>query len=999
MPSKSGNPERISRFEQFESRYLLSANPLVSETLIASEALAASSAPSAEISSLSASDLLEVDYTTAGDPIGLDYVQANYELSGLRQTVVIIDTGLAYNHPAFMNDDGTSRVVGGYDFAEQDNDPYDEGYHGTHVAGILAANDPNVDGLAPEVDIVVLRVFDDAGHSEFQWVEDALQWVVDHQYDFANPITTINISLGALLSEQTAKGCASLEDELAEIEEAGIFTAVAAGNRFASMQSVGLSFPASSEYVVPVASVDGNGGLSFYSQRDSQVIAAPGRSIVSTVPDKYGDGDGLDDDYAMFSGTSMSTPYISGAAILLREALTDVGVENIDQDMLYDLMYSTGDFVYDAITGQSYCSLNLARAVATVYTLYSSTNDPGTTDPGTSDPGTTDPGTSDPGTTDPGTSDPGTSDPGTTDPGTTDPGATDPGTTDPGTSEPETPEVIDWGTVSDATFADVAITAGSARFNFTAARDGLMSVMLSTTATELRLLDAEGNEVTSFTASGRADFAVLGGQQYTLEVSAGIGAAATSTSGDTLSARLVNLVSVTGSTVSIFGTAANDRLTVTTGTSDFEVSINGVAYTFDTKTISKIHFDGGAGKDQAVLTGGAGNDSAEVHADYASMTGAGYEFSTVRTELHHLLGGGGVDAVVLYDSAGDDQFTAYVGDVTLAGEGFSSRATGFTNVMARSTAGGQDSALFYDSTGNDTFVATMDYAKMTGPGFYHRTEGFLDVKAISSEGGNDTAYLRDSAGDDTLTTTPTLATIAGSGFRFQAENFRYVLAYSQEGGNDKAIAQDSAGEDQVVAMPELVKLEGDGFYQRFSGFAAVEIRATSGGNDTAKLYDSAGDDLFEASAKGARLLGDGFQNTLYGFESVLASASAGGNDTAVLRGGAGDDTLYLSGVEMQLFGDSFKYRATQFDYFYAEAGGGNDKAIIIADNKNTNTTGSTGARLTSSLESLRLANEAIAADLYGFEHIQAYATKTATHESKAEAIDYLLELFGMWEEE
>ena len=972
MPSMSGYPERKSRFEQFESRQLLSVNPLVPE------ALSASTTDASALSPLSSPDLLEVDYTTASDPIGIDYVRDNYELSGLGQTVVIIDTGLAYDHPAFTNEDGTSRVVGGYDFAENDDDPYDESYHGTHVAGILAADDPNVAGLAPDVDIVVLRVFDDNGNSEFAWVEDALQWVIDHQYDFANPITTVNVSLGAILTEQTADDCESLEDELASLESAGIFTAVAAGNQFTSMQDVGLSFPASSEYVVPVASVDGDGDLSFFSQRDSQVIAAPGRSIVSTVPDKYGDHDGLDDDYAMFSGTSMATPYVSGAAILLREALTDVGVEDIDQDLLYDLMYSTGDFVYDQITGQSYCSLNLARAVETVYTSYASTpTDPGTTDPGTTDPEPTDPVT------------------------------TDPEPTDPVVVDPTTPtKATDWGTISDATFSDVAITSGSAQFNFTAARDGLMSIMLSATTAEVRLLDADGSEVTSFTASGRADFAVLAGQQYTLEVSTGIEAA--SSGSDTLSARLVNLVSVSGSSVSIFGTDADDVLAVTVNDTKFDVSINGVDYTFDAVTTNQIYFDGGAGDDEAVLTGGSGDDSAEVHVDNASMTGSGYTFSTVNTEVHHLLGGGGVDSVVMYDSAGDDQFTASAGDVTLAGEGFSTRATGFTKAMARSTAGGNDSVLFLDSIGNDTFVVTMDYAKMTGAGFYNRAEGFLEVKAISSAGGHDVAYLSDSAGDDTLTTSMDLATMLGSGFCFQAEGFRYVMAYSREGGNDKALAYDSAGDDYVLAMPEYVKLSGDGFYQRFSNFASVDIRSTAGGNDTARLYDSTGDDTFEASTSAARLSGDGYQNTLYGFDSVTADASAGGNDTAILRGSQGDDMLYFNGVEMQLFGDSFKYRASQFDYFYAEAGGGQDKAVLIADSgteeSGTEETAKTqeqetsGARLTSTLESLRLANEAIAADLYGFEHIQAYATKTATHESKAEATDYLLELFGMWEQ-
>ena len=92
------------------------------------------------------------------------------------------------------------RVVGGWDFAENDADPFDDaraGSHGTHVAGIIGSSDPNHLGVAPGVDLVSLRVFDDGGSGYFSWIDGALRWVYDHRDSFRNPITTVNMSLGA----------------------------------------------------------------------------------------------------------------------------------------------------------------------------------------------------------------------------------------------------------------------------------------------------------------------------------------------------------------------------------------------------------------------------------------------------------------------------------------------------------------------------------------------------------------------------------------------------------------------------------------------------------------------------------------------------------------------------------------------------------------------------------------------------------------------------------
>lgn len=211
--------------------------------------------------------------------------------------VAIIDTGLDLNHPALKHS-----IVAGWDFVDNDAIPadrmgydtdgdriWDEAYgHGTHVAGIVHA-------LAPDALIMPVRVLDGDGRGDLVNVAAGVRWAVEHG------ARVINLSLGALKSTD------ALQNALEDAENAGVLVVASAGNQ----GSRNLDFPGYSSHVTSVAATDANAVGAGFSSYDGKVeISAPGVGVRSTFP-----GGG----YRLWSGTSMSSPFIAGAAALLAE--------------------------------------------------------------------------------------------------------------------------------------------------------------------------------------------------------------------------------------------------------------------------------------------------------------------------------------------------------------------------------------------------------------------------------------------------------------------------------------------------------------------------------------------------------------------------------------------------------------------------------------------------------------------------------------------------------
>jgi subtilisin family serine protease len=903
---------------------------------------------------------IEKTLSSAHGVTGLTQVRNNYGFIGTGQTVAVIDSGIAFDHFALGGGLGASyRVVGGWDFTEEnDANPYDdgpEGSHGTHVAGIVGADRAGSgdDGVAPGVDLVALRVFNDLNEGYFSWVESALQWVHQNRNAFENPITTVNLSLGTEWNSTSIPSWSMIEDEFAQLEADGIFIAVSAGNDFVDFNAAGLSYPAASTYVVPVMSVDDSGSLSFYSQRHSRAIAAPGRTIVSTVPDYMGNQNGVADDFASFSGTSMAAPYVAGASVLLREAMQFLGYTNITQDTIYDHMMATADTFFDAATGQNYKRLNLTNAFSTLmpsddfgstagtaHNLGLLTNDGeisgliGTlTDAdyfsftaavnGTvSFTASTSNGLAPVWTPSGGT------------------GAisgangetytfnvvagqsytlglsTSAGIGHYDLSYDSNFSFVDWGTIVQSQTLNVAIT-GETWYRMQAGRSGYLTaealfdtaagdVDIAFYSSDLQLL-ANG---TPNSSGERRHLSATAGTQYFLRV--------TGANGD-VDFRLTNLVSLSGTTVTVAGTTANDTFTFAVGGTHHTLSVNDASYTFDKATVNAINFSGAAGTDAITMTGTAGVETATLRVGNATFAGSGFSASATGVENVTAHGGGGADVAFLYDTVGNDAFLAWSDHAELTGAGYGSYVVGFSRVDGTASTG-NDTACLYDSAGDDTLQSYANRAILSGTGFFNRATGFDDTDIIAS-GGFDIATMNDSAGNDLFEAYVDRATMNVGTAVYEAHNFDRVDGIAST-GNDLAKLYDSAGNDLLQTYSNRAILSGAGFFNRATGFDDTEAIASTGA-DHASLSDSAGNDMFEAHVNLATMHIESIKYHARNFDNVTGYATTG-NDTASLFGSAGDDIYRGYSNRAIMTGAGFTSRAFDFDSFNGHASTGAD---------------------------------------------------------------------------
>jgi PKD repeat protein len=237
----------------------------------------------------------ELDNSWGVKHIGAGNVHSYNKGAGVK--VAIIDTGIDYTHP-----DLDGNYAGGYDFVNSDNSPMDDNGHGTHCAGIAAAEDngEGVVGVAPEASVYGVKVLNSSGSGYLSDVVAGIQWAIDNGMDI------ISMSLGTNYNYKT------LEDACDKAAAAGILLVAAAGNDYSvrlGTEQDTVDYPARYGSVIAVGAIDNTDTkASFSSTGLALELAAPGVNIKSTY---RGGG------YASGSGTSMACPHVAGTAALV----------------------------------------------------------------------------------------------------------------------------------------------------------------------------------------------------------------------------------------------------------------------------------------------------------------------------------------------------------------------------------------------------------------------------------------------------------------------------------------------------------------------------------------------------------------------------------------------------------------------------------------------------------------------------------------------------------
>ncbi len=300
---------------------------------------------------------------------------------GAGVAIAIVDSGVNYKHPAlggggFPN----AKVIGGYDFGDNDSDPMDSVGHGTACSALAAGTDTGtgayIGGVAPEAKIYALKIMQEGVGIPTSAILSAWDWCISHQYDDPeHPIMIVSASLGTPMyhwsdyCDSDAPGPALV---VGNLKANGIALFVSSGNEG---QPNGISFSACLLNTIAVGAVyDNDIGSQDYgtlcqdsaTKADQVICYSNSANILDLLAPSacaYSAGYPGTGYEECFNGTSAACPYAAGAAAVIQSYAKKKTGKFLSVDKLRRLMKDKGDPIRDRKSGITTPRVNISKSI------------------------------------------------------------------------------------------------------------------------------------------------------------------------------------------------------------------------------------------------------------------------------------------------------------------------------------------------------------------------------------------------------------------------------------------------------------------------------------------------------------------------------------------------------------------------------------------------------------------------------------------------------------
>lgn len=301
-----------------------------------------------------ANGTVDVDFSNSAP--ALARVNAGYayvrNLTGAGITIGVLDAGISPGHREFSS---AGKLLPGLNTIDGSSNVTDRIGHGTHVAGLIAADrdGKGTMGIAYGANLLPIKVLGDDGRGSTQLLDRGLRHAI-------GKASIVNISIGSDGNFNPAV--------LKEAVRAGMLIVAAAGN----MQAANPGWPArfareswANNQIIAVGAVDASNRIAAFSNRAGDTagwyLVAPGVNVLSTY---------LNGQYATMSGTSMAAPLVSGAAALLKQQWPSLSADQI-ANILFVTATDLGAPGIDPVYGRGL--LNIDKAMRPIGALTTTT--------------------------------------------------------------------------------------------------------------------------------------------------------------------------------------------------------------------------------------------------------------------------------------------------------------------------------------------------------------------------------------------------------------------------------------------------------------------------------------------------------------------------------------------------------------------------------------------------------------------------------------------------